>query len=504
MIEQIPNIDADLAQIDFRTPVVDVISDEVRVSQDRRWSIVTEAARRAILDDGEVAAIAAGHSTDDLSEGLPKAFIDDLSPSSASIQRAFAVSGPRLAEHLALPSVPEELIPFGIRAVDHNISPADAHARLKDTAKNYPLLYDQDLQDLRAEVAIPRLTTGEERLVTDRYRRARDVKLLSLIGELTKQKPVFKDEGDLKVAELDSGVHIALTSEALSANAGLADEAKWKWRRQIKDRVYEVSVAGKHYIMKEKKTSRHTDVWVDDNDGVVGHETSTSEQEFKTGQEFSQFQPTTHGELTLTWEKPIGYAEFPDGYQFCLFEKIEDAEDYTLKFIKQTEEEIMARPEAYVAEYQEVQAAATTFIANHQGSFVLTDPKALMSFEAFAAAKTEVLMTQAEQDVTRAILQAGYVDEDHKAFMLRKNLPTNPSERIHLELIGMDYEFFVRDAERAKRELDQMAEAERSGRHIENFLRFNRSNDGVYYVTMKDIATLVLYEKLDMQLPLGM
>src|SRR5690606_17465649 len=115
------------------------------------------------------------------------------------------------------------------------------------------------------------------------YRYARDVKLLGLMSELQDQ-PVsdLAPKDGLVTHEFKSGTKLVMTSEAYQANPSLLDPKTWEKRRQLKDRVYVVTVGGAEYIMKERKTDRHTDVKRSGHkDGLSSH------QEFEVAKEFA-------------------------------------------------------------------------------------------------------------------------------------------------------------------------------------------------------------------------
>jgi hypothetical protein len=498
MSEQTRDIDYDLASLSLREPFVEgVASEEQRVAIDRRWQIVTEAARRAILGEDSVAEVAAHHVTTGLSEQTPKHFIQDITAASSAVAKTKRRAGAMLDNHLELPSIPEEYIPYGIKQWGPYPTQDEARKAL-ETAQ--PWAYEYELGRIRQRSEKKGLTSEEGALVTDRYRRARDVKVLAMIAEFAKEKPVFAERDGLAVAVLESGMQVAFTAEALAADPKLTDPSEWRARRQIKDRVYEVTVGDKNYILKEKKTDRHTDVFIDYETDTVGRESNSSKDEFEIAREFSSRGTSHDDELTLDWEKPVGFAVLPDDYQFSLYEKIEGAADYNMATLRDIARAIAARPLAYSNEMQHTKAAIGTLVAESKGRFVL-EPGSELGIGDFADAKADAVMSKAERLVRKSVLRAGYIDEDHNAFMIKTMSPADPAEPLEISLIGMDYEFFVKDPERSGILLRQMNEEESGGAYIQRFLDTRKNEDGVYQLTMEDAARLALYINMGWRLP---
>lgn len=91
-------------------------------------------------------------------------------------------------------------------------------------------------------------------------------------------------------------------------------------RKQIKDRVYliegkeEKGNAKISFILKEKKTRKHKDIPSDNRDGL------SSLEEIKIADKLNKNSNRTNGHFCVNFEKPIMAVEFPDEYQFAIFQ----------------------------------------------------------------------------------------------------------------------------------------------------------------------------------------
>ena len=291
-------------------------------------------------------------------------------------------------------------------------------------------------------------------------------------------------------AELNNGTQVVLDKGALETYPALADPSQWEKRIQLKDRVYEVTIAGKSFIMKEQKTSRHTDVHADHVTGAA------SRDEFAIAKTMADTRVTVHGDVRLEWERPVGYAELPDGYQFCLFKKVEQAMDYRISTIGKVAEQIKQREGAYAEEFATTLERINELRQLRPDLFESLPGDQMPTFEEFAAAKADALFTQIERDVERGILRAGFIDDDHKAFMITLDDSRGTDQRVQITAIGMDYEFFAADAEKSAHRLAEMNEEERTGEYSRRSLSLAISD-----MSMETILSLVLAEKMGMALP---
>ncbi len=404
----------------------------------------------------------------------------EVDPRNARLARFM---GRTLGSVLELSPVPDELLTPDLRHAPSLRRKEDAIDFLTRRKSDHSEYYDDLLQETRERVEqSPGVTQAERDLVARRYRYARDVKLLGLMAELQEQ-PVGSTEAKDGVIthELKSGAKLVMTSEAFEASPTLLDPQKWESRRQLKDRVYVVTVDGKEYIMKERKTPRHTDV------KEHGHKDGlTSQQEFEAAKEFGDLGIIRQGDIELRWEKPLGYVEFPDGYQFCLFESEPDLETGNPTY--QLAREIMDSAEEYAEEFGQTRerakqiyderkdllwgldardAAATKpkrfailrAARRHQKTYEAQPKPDELIFEEFAQLKAHYLIDEARGFLGQTMWNHDYTnsDLDGYAFHLHKG------KRPTIEIIGFDFEYYRKDPEDAERIKQNIQRANEEG-----------------------------------------
>lgn len=376
MTEKFPDIDADLARVSFRRPILDdgslgdgpytMLSETTMedVRDQRRWGIITEAVRRAVISDSEARELVKQGVGLITGEQVPTEFIGRMQ-GVAQVNRAAQIAGRGFLGRLALPSVPETAIGKDIRHTPHLDSDQHGIAKgLLELALAHYFehgRYEKVLQRIQKNAEGPGTTMAEKRLLAQRYRFARDVKLLGLLAEMVNEIPEYHANGEDMEARLKSGTQIVLTRDAYTDDPLLRDPLQWLGRKQLKDRVYRARIGEKDYILKERKTDRHTDT------KEKGHQPgNTSRQEFEVAKQMSKLPTSSIGGITVTWEKPLGYVEFPDGYQFCLFEDagsiIPGDVDSQRTAVTKLGQAIIAHEEAYTAEFKQVQAAAAALL----------------------------------------------------------------------------------------------------------------------------------------------
>lgn len=504
-------VEADLAGVPFRRPIVDdydpaihdaqpgenfwvrrdrVLDDEAAnmardAKIDHEWLALTEAARRAIITSPEIRHRAASFTVEPLSEALPQRAVSELADSDPRTARLARLTGKTLGTVLGLSPVPDELLTPDLRhalPLRRKADEVDSLTRWKsDLSEHYVDLLQETCN--RVEQS-PGVTQAERDLVARRYRYARDVKMLGLMAELQDQPIGSTEAKDGVVAhKLKSGTKLVMTSEAFESSPMLLDPQRWERRRQLKDRVYVVTVDGKDYIMKERKTPRHTDV------KKHGHKDGlTSQQEFEAAKEFGDLGAIRQGDIELRWEKPLGYVEFPDGYQFCLFESElgikSDAPRYQLA------REIMDSPEEYADEFEQASVRAKQIYderkdllwgyedrdaavnkpkrfaisraaRRHKKAYEAQPMPDELTFEEFAQLKAKYLVDEARELLSHTMWDHDYTNSDMDGYAFRLHKGKRPT----IEIIGFDFEYYrkdPKDAERIK----------------QNVQRYNDSGDG--------------------------
>lgn len=499
-------LEASLAAIPFRQPVMDYGPPVLRLHPDethnqsferlraqvtaiqtrnaafdRQWLVLTEAARAAVLGNPGVRRGMVSFAAVPLSESLPLRAIAELAERDKRVASLAETMHSTLGAVLELPEVPDDVLWPDIRhaaPIQRREDAAKELVRRQGDPEDFALTADS-LRDRVAEK--PGVTEAERELVARRYRYARDVKLLSLIAELSDQpiKSLMIEQDGTARHTLESGTKLVMTTEAFSTVPGLLDPANWESRRQLKDRVYSVRIAGRNYILKERKTARHTDT----KDG--GHQAGlTSEQEFRAARAFAELGTVTKGDVSLHWEKPLGYVEFPDGYQFCLFARESGLIDQPLQLLT---EAITDSAEAYRDEFTAVSHRAREIYRNRPdlltdagiGEQVLQprrfavskasrrynravrgrpDAEAL-TFKEFARLKAQYLILEATDLLTQIIHDKGYVNSDQDGYAYK----VHSDVRAGLEIVGFDFEYYLRHPRRAARIQENMKHFDQTG-----------------------------------------
>jgi hypothetical protein len=504
-------VQADIDDLHFRDPIVDHSDPDTRNVPDyllrrnglreyaradskryrgidRRWTVITEAARRAIIDSPEVRELAASFTARPLNEELPLEAVSELADSNPSIAQ-LASRGRALMDLLGLSPVPDELLETDLWKSPTLLRKENAVRTLRHwKSSDNPERYGESLEYIRSRVEnSPGITLDEGFLVARRYRYARDIKMLGLMAELQDQPIGSTEPSDgFLTHELESGTRLVMTSEAFESNPNLLDPKNWERRRQLKDRVYVVTVEGKDYIMKERKTSRHTDV------KGYGHKDGlTSQQEFEVAKEFSDLGVIGQEDIKLHWEKPLGYVEFPDGYQFCLFEKEPDLDSRLPAY--QLAREIMAVPERYTEEFEETRKRAREIYDSRRDLLWAYDqigvpneqPKRFaisraarrhnreyehqrnLSFQEFARIKARTLVDGAQELLSRTMWGQGYINSDVDGFAFRIG---QGEERPTIEIIGFDFEYYRKHPEGASKEEQYLQDSKNTGLIFNNMI----------------------------------
>ncbi len=489
-------------------------SDDELKRSDRQWSIVTEAARRAIIADNTVRSTATALATYPLSEGLPKIAVEQLSTADPRIARMAKTSAATLGRRLSLAAVPDKVIAPDITNAPRLYDRKQAANSLALTVKYDSERYPRTLEHVADEIRVrPGISGAERKLVAQRYRYARDVKLLGLSAELH-DHPIEINPADnpdeVLTHILPSGIKLGIKAEAYAANPDLLDPVAWKGRRQLKDRVYEVRIGGIDYIQKERKTTRHTDTKKNGHrDGL------TSQQEFEVAQEFAGLGTIEQGDVSLRWEKPVGFVEFPDGYQFALFEKEPDLQDDSAPH--DITRAIIDSKEAYQEEFDAVKEAAKIIYDERddllykevnkvskaplfqrvrkllRGKSDATDAmnddvaEDELTFDEFAELKAKSLRDEAKELLEHTMYKKGYVNSDLDGYAIN----VQKGDRVRLNIVGFDFEYYEKDPERAYEILQRIKLMQRSGERA-MLIAGDRSIKSAAYYAMREQRGLSL------------
>lgn len=252
-----------------------------------------------------------------VSELLPQQLLDKVRGSSPSSLQFLQETRKDLQACLALPAVPDEHIGATFKGDGNALFDPDAIL-----ASGLRHAHDQgDFDDIREQMERLRdqgafekgISHEEEILSLLRYRFARDTKMLALVAALSGEKPSVDEQGDTTV----HGIRIHIDPEKRAEATALLDPQVLKNRTQIKDRVYLVRANGQKFFLKEQKTARHRDVV---GDGDVFIPCNDAPTDFRIAKDFEKNGQHAENSISVTWEKPVGFVQLPDGFQFGIFE----------------------------------------------------------------------------------------------------------------------------------------------------------------------------------------
>lgn len=338
--------------------------------------------------------------------------------------------------------MPESALPIDIRTAPPLITKDARIERLINARESMsPEKYAAHKQQFTT-VDQKGVTSREKKLIIERFGYARDIKLLGLTAELY-DSPINPDDSEDGIIThmLESGTMLGITDDAYREYPGILNPESWQGRRQLKDRVYEFTVDDRAYIMKERKTNRHIDTM------QHGHKDGlTSEEEFYLSQRLVNSQQPHDGEIEEAWEKSLGFVRFPDGYQFCIFEKIPTMDSEALATF-QFADHILKNPETYDEEFTEASKRADAMYSAHQeriddllwpGGGRGDTP---LSYGEFALLKSRYAAFEAKESLRQTANAQGYDDRD--GMEVSFHFSTNHG-KAKLVATGYDYEYYNR------------------------------------------------------------
>lgn len=187
------------------------------------------------------------------------------------------------------------------------------------------------------------ITKEEKKLLIKRYIYARETNILLLWSSILETKKNLLQEE----IELENWIKIKNNLDFKNDLKNIFNIKNWWSRKKIKDRVFEVNINWKFYILKERKTKNHTDTlksWHKD--------WLTSLEEFEIAKKLYKEWSKNDWLIKIDFEKPITSVLFPNWYQFTLFEKNNIFDN--LNTSKDLLSEILNNPEQFQKEYEYV------------------------------------------------------------------------------------------------------------------------------------------------------
>ena len=173
--------------ISVREPVLNESSSESFSSSalDRQWTLVTEAVKRELLHSPEVREALIPFCSAPLSENLPKDFLEAMSSVSSRVVKLSQRYDSSLVKYLELSPVPDDLITPDIRLAKVLKTISETLTDLQDKFGDDQEAVESEFQNYINNGSFSNGITEEERaLVLQRYRYARDIKLLALGAEI--------------------------------------------------------------------------------------------------------------------------------------------------------------------------------------------------------------------------------------------------------------------------------------------------------------------------------
>jgi len=495
--------------IETRKPILDKESAEKFNFEgiDKQWLLVTERIRRNILENSETRGIAAEYAKIPVSESLPCDFLLKISLHD-DVSKLIDRYKESLMTFLGLPAVPDENITSDITHAPSLSVPKDLIAIMDSSSfySNDEVAYQELLQShIDRGFFTKGVTFYERKMIAQRYRFARDVKMLAFIADSLLQSdniPVANSE-----KTLPSGIEVVLNTKDEQKIGELTDPSQWLKRKQLKDRVYELQVGESKYLLKEKKTNRHTDT------KKGGHRPgSSSAEEFATAQYFKEHAVVKEGDIKINWEEPVACVVFPDevmspdgktkkdAFQFTVFKYQQGLLEQKL-VVQNLTNEILSHKAQFEGEFEEIKELSKKF-ANEKRVMAF-EPKSkkreapIFTFEDYAAIKAYRMERQARNLMQETILKNGYDNSDQDGYAYKINIENN---KVQLEIFGFDFEYFHKIQggqkevdERIKRNRDYDQEYE--GGHGLNFTYWSSSGSRVN--RMQKAGYFALLEKED-------
>lgn len=450
---------------------------------DKQWLLLTEVIRRNILTNSKTRKAVQRYITEPIGESLPNFFLNDLS-FNIKILKLKEKYKNEIWKYLELESIPEEKIVSDIKYAESITKPEENIKLLKGLyGSDTPEYYRYLKKYIDSGIFLVGITAEEKLIIAQRYRFARDIKLLALQAEVLDNQNIIKNNNSKEVI-LPSGTIINIHLKNHRKNQELLNPQNWKKRRQIKDRVYEIKVGSSKYILKEKKTARHIDTF------DKGHESGlTSKEEFETAKYFQENCIVEQGNIKVNWEKPVSSVTFPDGFQFTIFEyedslfkkkyTTEDLSKSILKHRKQFEDEyiVIKKMAKKFKDYSKVLLFENKYENTESGLKTILEwidlkkkKKLELSFEDFAEVKAIRMERQAEFAIRENIVKNGYINKDTDEYSYKINLKNG---KLQLEIFGYDFEYFFKISQyKSLRMIDRYRKEEKK-----------RENNGIGFST---------------------
>jgi|GEM_PF-2337914 len=438
----------EIARINFDIPRVE-----------KEWLVLTEVCRRQLKNNTEQHPVDGNNAVADVCIGF-------------------------------LSKVPNEELPEEFyRAINEQVLEPDSElqkvSRFMGTLPNFleiPPTPEEEYNYYGALRAGSHLSNEKVDRILRRSRYARDVKLLALAAEMkVVDEPTLQQEDEFITPH---GVKVKINPALNGQRESILDPSSWELRRVIKDRVHLAVIGGKEYILKERKSHRHSDVAGTNNRQIrFGN---TSEQEFDLAMGITNAGTIHHGDIIIGWERPVAFVKYPDPEetQLVLFEKIPDAIDIAdyksransekmlVDLTTQLAELIIQNEHSYSQEMQQrceqaVEQYASigywdsdkypAYFEQMEALEQNPDPESMraeeINFREYAYILATRMVLSSSRQLDEELLLRGYYNEDHEGKSERLFSVNVTDERAKLNVHGIDLEYAkkVDDVERDER-----------------------------------------------------
>lgn len=344
----------------------------------QQWRLIIAATRKVMDEDPTVCTILSQYIYKDVSQELPRdtiRMLENITPDTRAKRTLSGLINRYEAAHLNpnsplsnllnRPAIPENLVGKDIKSAtpyqDPNMRINRYLSQLRESKNrgdtNDETYYRDSIRrtyeyaeankDNTGTFAVG-ITKGEKYVLAARYRFAREIKMLALEAHLRTH-----------------GITEIVTTDQENLNPeykNLLNPINWRDIRYLKDRVYELEFESgdesgtRKAIIKQRKTPMHMD---NPKHGYL--ETRTSEEEIQIAAALSENE-TIANRVQVSFERPIGFVEYDDGFQFAVFEHIDkqlmgerEAGEFIVK-------EIMENRPEFEQEFQKVRERVAQLI----------------------------------------------------------------------------------------------------------------------------------------------
>ncbi|MFT5280870.1 MAG: hypothetical protein ACI9AR_000306 [Flavobacteriaceae bacterium] len=495
--------------IPSRTPVVNSESFEEGSFDkiEKQWLLLTEVIKQEIENDEILRNTIRAFNSTELTEQLANNFLEEISETNTRISNITNRYSETLKSYLSIDSVPDEQIGEFIQKSTKLETLQEFEKRIEDYP---PEIKESQLErKLKNNSFLKGISNEEKLMVLRRYKFGRDVKLLALAAEIKSQDEIsFEDKGNLHQAELANGTEILMSNMDKDLSEKLLDPTCWEKRRQIKDRVYEIVIGNKPYILKEKKTGRHRDK------GLDKIKSLDSKEEFKVAIEMLDSASYEDEDIVITYEKPLAAITCPDGFQFSIFEFennlstpfstngtfqktiLENQKEFQEEFniIKSSIQNFQKDPRMFDGKQEPISESYLTRLINWTKNKPVK-AEINFTFEDFSYVKAQRVESKALY-INNSFLKdmAGFTDRDDN-FDFAMRVVSNNS-RPQIEILNFDFEYiYHKNKKVSETYVSDEIEFLKTNTDYQQGLYFKKWKDGSEITEEQKAAYLAMLEK---------